>query len=104
MAAQPKAAVVLGGGAPNGALMAGALAAIYDENKTFNEFYTSGAGAVIGLAYLAAKGLTPDVALREVVRVGVHDAIYRWMPLGYKTFFKSGPFTVPFKQFGDQFK
>jgi len=103
-AKQPKAAVVLGGGAPNGALMAGALAALYDKNKTFNEFYTSGAGAVIGLAYLAARGLTPDVALREVVRVGVDDAIYNWLPLGFKTFFKSGPFTVPFKQFGDRFK
>jgi NTE family protein len=104
MAAQPTAAVVLGGGAPNSALMAGALAAIYDNNKTFNEFYTSGAGAVIGLVYLAARGLTPREALREVTRVGVDDAIYKWVPLGYKTFFKRGPWTVPFRQFGNRFK
>lgn len=98
------AAAVLGGGAPNGALMAGALCAIYDRNKTFHEFYTSGAGAVICLAFLAARGMTPDQAMRDVVRVGVHDSIYNWVPLAFKTFFKSGPFTVPFKQIGNRFK
>jgi len=104
--AEPRrhAAAVLGGGAPNGALMAGALCAIYDHNKTFHEFYTSGAGAVIGLAFLAARGMTPDQAMRDVVRVGVHDSIYNFVPLAFKTFFKSGPFTVPFRQLGSRLK
>ena len=99
-----RAAVVIGGGAPNGALMAGALCAIYDSNKTFHAFYTSGAGAMIGLMFLAGKGLPPDRALRLLLNAGIHDAIYDWIPLGYKTFFKSGPFTVPYKTIGDSFK
>jgi predicted acylesterase/phospholipase RssA len=102
--AQKHAAAVLGGGAPNGALMAGALCAIYDRGKTFHEFYASGAGAVISLAFLAARDLTPDQAMRDVVRVGVHDAIYNFVPLAFKTFFKSGPFTVPLKQLGSRSK
>jgi NTE family protein len=105
MPPQPTAAVVLGGGAPNGGLMAGALAAIYDHGKTFNEFYTSGAGSAIGLAFLAPRGnTTPGEAVRALLKVGVDDAIYRWVPFGYKTFFKRGPFTVPFKEFSKRFK
>jgi NTE family protein len=105
MPPQPTAAVVLGGGAPNGGLMAGALAAIYDHGKTFNEFYTSGAGSAIGLTFLAPRGNTPpSQALRALLEVGVHDAIYRWVPLGYKTFFKRGPFTAPFKELSKRFK
>lgn len=105
MPPQPTVAVVLGGGAPNGGLMAGALAAIYDRGKTFNEFYTSGAGSAIALAFLAARGNTsPSDALRALLQVGVDDAIYKWVPLGYKTFFKRGPFTVPFREFSQHFK
>jgi NTE family protein len=104
MPPRPTAAVVLGGGAPNGGLMAGALAAIYDQGKTFDEFYTSGAGSAIALAFLAGRGKTPSQVLRGLLQVGVDDAIYKWVPLGYKTFFKRGPFTVPFKEFSNHFK
>ena len=100
----PRAAVILGGGAPNGALMAGALAGLYDSGKTFNEFYTSGAGAMIGLTYLAGRGPNPSAALKRLLHMGVDDAIYEWLPFGYKTFFKSGPFTVPMKGLSEHFK
>ena len=104
--APPQAVVVLGGGAPNGAMMAGALAAIYDGGKTFTTIYSSGAGALIGMLYLAPRmpaagmpgplqaGLDPTIwALRQTLKFGIADEIYRWFPVGYKTFYKSGPVT-----------
>jgi predicted acylesterase/phospholipase RssA len=97
--------VVLSGGAPNGSLTAGALCAIYECGKTFDTFYTSGAGGTFGLLFVAAaNGKPANEALKGVRKAGIDDAIYKWVPLGYKTFFKSGPFTVPFKRFGDAFK
>jgi predicted acylesterase/phospholipase RssA len=99
------ATVVLSGGAPNGSLTAGALCAIYDQGKTFDTFYTSGAGATFGLLFVAAANNKPaNVALRGVLKAGIDDAIYNFVPLGYKTFFKRGPFTEPFKRFGDALK
>jgi predicted acylesterase/phospholipase RssA len=101
----PMATVVLSGGAPNGSLTAGALCAIYDQGKTFTTFYTSGAGGTFGLLFVAAaKGKPANEALRNVLKAGIDDAIYKFVPLGYKTFFKRGPFTVPFKRFGDKLK
>ena len=100
----PKATVVLSGGAPNGALTAGALCGIYEAGKTFNTFYASGAGAVFGLLTIAPKNSSADAALKATTRVGIHDAIYEFVPLGYKTFFKSGPFTFAIKKFVDKFK
>ena len=81
---RPKAVLVLSGGAPHAALLAGALAAIYRANKTFDIFYTSGGGALMALLFIGAKGKRPDEALRDVVEFGVADAIYRWFPVGYK--------------------
>src|SRR5262245_5495575 len=96
----PPAVVVLSGGAPNGALTAGTLAAIYRGGKTFSTLYTSGAGALIGMLFKAPRGndpsgnpLPPDKALEQLLQFGVEDSIYRMFPVGYKTFFKSGPFT-----------
>ena len=100
----PQATVVLSGGAPNGALTAGALCGIYEAGKTFNTFYASGAGAVFGLLTIAPKNSSADAALKATTRVGIHDAIYEFVPLGYKTFFKSGPFTFAIKKFVDKFK
>jgi NTE family protein len=100
----PTATVVLSGGAPNGALTAGALCGIYEQKKTFNTFYTSGAGAVFGLLTIApARGTAAD-ALAATKRAGIHDAIYDVIPLGYKTFLKSGPFTAPIKKLADKLK
>jgi NTE family protein len=100
----PTATVVLGGGAPNSPLMAGALSAIYDHGKTFNVFYTSGAGALIGLVYLAPKGMTTPKALASLVQAGVADPIFDVFPLPFKTFYKLGPFSGPMRKWSQMFK
>lgn len=88
----PRATVILSGGAPYSPLAAGALAAIFEAGKTFNTFYTSGAGATVALLYLAPRdGLTPAESLKSVLQVGIDDRIYNFVPIPYKTFFKSGP-------------
>ncbi|MDR3515824.1 MAG: patatin-like phospholipase family protein [Azospirillaceae bacterium] len=85
-----RTALVLGGGAPNSALMAGALAAFNDQGVTFDVVSTSGAGGLIGLLWLAPRDKTPAAALRDWVDSYVDDAIYRWFPVDYKVFFKPG--------------
>lgn len=91
---KPLAVAVLGAGAPHSPLMAGALAYMYQHNKTFDIFYTSGGGALMGLLFVApGQGKPPDEALRDVVEFGVDDRIYKAFPVGYKTFFKRGWFT-----------
>lgn len=100
----PTATVVLSGGAPNGALTAGALCGIYEEKKTFNTFYTSGAGAVFGLLTIAPKNRDVVKTLKATQRAGIHDAIYELFPIGYKTFHKSGPFTSTLKRLADRLK
>ena len=86
-----RTAIVLGGGAPNMALMAGALAAFSERGITFDVVSTSGAGALAGLLWLAPKGAAPADALRAVTTMSVADSIYRWFPVNYKVFNKPGP-------------
>src|SRR5262249_52739500 len=102
--AGPTATVVLSGGAPNSPLMAGALAAVYAAKKTFNIFYTSGAGAGIGLLFVAPKDKTPPEALKTVLEAGIDDRIFERFPIGYKAFFKHGPFSALFRRWGELFK
>ena len=83
-------ALVLGGGAPNMALMAGALAALDERNVVFDVVSTSGAGSLAGLLWLAPKGKSPREALRGIVESSVSDAIYRFFPVNYKVFNKPG--------------
>ena len=85
-----RTALVLGGGAPNMALMAGAVAAFVDRNVVFDVVSASGAGSLAGLLWLAPKGQTPAEALRSVVTMSVSDAIYRNFPVNYKVFQKPG--------------
>lgn len=85
-----RTAIVLGGGAPNASLMAGALAAFVDHDLAFDVVSASGAGALMGLLWLAPKGGDPREALRAVTTMGVADAIYRWFPVNYKVFNKPG--------------
>jgi NTE family protein len=93
----PRATVVLSGGAPYSPLAAAALAAIYDAGKTFTTFYTSGAGATVGLLYLAPlDGRTVPESLKSVLDVGIDNRIYDIMSIPYKTFFKSGPWAPLF--------
>jgi NTE family protein len=106
-----KTALVLGGGAPNMALMAGALAGFEDAGVEFDVISTSGAGAVIALLRYAPKGMSPQEALRNVVNLSVSDAIYKHFPINFKVFNKPGvladwyrqamaanPFLAPFLQ------
>ena len=81
-----KTALVLGGGAPNSALMAGALAAFEERGVRFDVVSTSGAGALVGLLWLAPKGASPGAALRNWVNAYVDDTIYGLFPVNYKVF------------------
>jgi NTE family protein len=107
---QPKKALVLSAGAPHSPLMAGALCAIAEGKKTFDIIFTSGAGALIGLLFVAPKGKSPAEALRGMVELGISDSIYyhfpfyRHFPVNYKAFFKRGPFTQPIHRFAQHFK
>jgi len=85
-----RTALVLGGGAPNMALMAGAVAAFADCGVEFDVVSTSGAGSLAGLLWLAPKGQTATEALRSVVTMSISDAIYRLFPVNYKVFQKPG--------------
>jgi predicted acylesterase/phospholipase RssA len=85
-----RTALVLGGGAPNMALMAGAVAAFVQRGVTFDVVSASGAGSLAGLLWLAPKGQTPADALRSVVTMSISDAIYRHLPINFKVFQKPG--------------
>jgi predicted acylesterase/phospholipase RssA len=95
---------VLSAGAPHSPLMAGALYAIHEKKRTFNLILTSGAGAIMGLLFIAPKGKAPQDGLRDVVEIGGSDPIYRFFPVGYKTYFKASPFTKLFANFASHFK
>jgi NTE family protein len=92
-----KRALVLGGGAPNFTLMSGALLALHQAKITFNLVYMAGAGGVVGLVYLAPKGLTTDQALLNTMNYGISDQIYAMMPVNYKLFNKGGPAAEAFR-------
>lgn len=86
-----KTALVLGGGAPNATLMSGALEAFAEAGVHFDVISTAGAGALIGLLYLApGGGRTPAEALRSTMEMGIADAIYEHFPVNYKVFQKPG--------------
>lgn len=98
-------ALVLGGGAPNLTLMAGAVAALDDAGVEFDIVSTSGAGMLIGLLYAAPKGGRGDIqrdraaALKNTVNMGVHDAIYRFFPVNFKVFHKPGTLAQAYTKF-----
>lgn len=92
-------ALVLGGGAPNLTMMAGAVAALDEEGVKFDLISTSGAGMLIGLLYAAPKGVSRKEALQASVNMGVHDAIYNAFPVNYKVFHKPGPMAVAYTKF-----
>ncbi len=98
------ATVVLSGGAPNSTLMSGALYGIHSRKKTFDHFYTSGAGAIVALLYLAAKDLTPEQAMELTVQSSIADPIWQVFQLPYKAFFKPGPFTASMIKASQRFK
>ena len=83
-------ALVLGGGAPNMTLMAGALHAFDRAGVEFEVISTAGAGMLIGLLYAAPKGVSRQEALLRTQDLGVHDWIYSLFPVNYKVFHKPG--------------
>src|SRR5262245_9274483 len=99
----PENILALGAGAPHSPLMAGALWAIscwrvQNKNRPLRTISTAGGVPLMGILFLAPKHDTSDEALQSVVEFGVADAIYRLVPIGFKTFFKPGPFTAPFRR------
>ena len=57
----------------------------------------SGAGALAALLYAVPKQEGEQVnALRQTVNINVSDAIYHCLPMNYKVFSKSGPFSELF--------
>ena len=100
-----KTALFLGGGAPNLTLMSGALLALHEAKVGFDIVATAGAGAVVGLVYLAPSGFArndtqaPKKALMNMVNFGVSDAIYKMFPVNYKVFGKSGPSAEAFNDY-----
>lgn len=85
-----KKALLLGGGAPNSTLIAGALAAFHDEGVEFDVISASGAGVLMGLLYTAPLGGNPSTALRQWAEYGITDMIYKHFPVNYKVFMKPG--------------
>lgn len=104
MPAQPKdlpakrKALLIGGGAPNATLMAGALVAMIERGVEFDVVSTSGAGALLGLLYRAPRGGDAKQALADTVKLGISDRIYELLPVNYKVFAKPGPAADAFRQ------
>ena len=92
-------ALVLGGGAPNLTLMAGAVAALDKAGVEFDVVSTAGAGMLIGLLYAAPKNMTRAQALENTVNMGVHDKIYDLFPVNYKVFHKPGSMAQAYTSF-----
>jgi predicted acylesterase/phospholipase RssA len=85
-----KLGLVIGGGAPNSTLIAGALAAFLAEGIEFDVISASGAGVLMGLLYTAPRDASPREALMRWAEVGVADSIYKLFPVNYKVFKKPG--------------
>lgn len=92
-------ALLLGGGAPNLTLMAGAVAALDEAGVKFDVVSTAGAGMLIGLLYAAPKNVTRAQALKNTVNMGVHDKIYDHFPVNYKVFHKPGSMAQAYTSF-----
>jgi len=95
--------VLVSGGAPTLHLAAGALCAFHEYGVEFTVLAASGAGALPALLYMAPKNKNPETALKSVVDMNIHDAIYDLIPSNYKVFFKYGPFAPLFWQMGQAF-
>src|SRR5262245_8899302 len=97
--------VVMSGGAPVSPLMAGFLHTLYSHGKTFKNFHTSGAGALMALLFIAPPAQTsPAEALENWVKEGVADEIYKVFPINYKLFRKPGPFSPMFQRLAARYK
>ena len=84
--------VLLGGGAPEMQLTAGALCTFAEKKFSFDVISAAGAGALPGLQYVAPAGGSQEEVLRQSVNLHIVDEIEHVLPLNYKVFFKPGPF------------
>lgn len=96
-----KKGLILGGGAPNATLMSGALLAFSEAGVHFDVISCTGAGATIGLLYVAPKEGSPQEAMRQTLNFGVADEIYAALPVNYKVFNKPGAPADQFRQMLD---
>lgn len=85
-----RTALVISGGAPNATLIAGALVAFHKLGIKFDVVSTAGAGALLGLAYIAPKNGDPESTLRGFMDMGIADPLYEKFPVNYKVFNKPG--------------
>jgi predicted acylesterase/phospholipase RssA len=98
-----KLGIVVSGGAPTIHLAAGALCAFSERGIDFEIIACAGAGALPALLFTAPKNRTREDALKRVVNINLHDAIYHLLPNNYKVFHKYGPFSQFFWQLGQTF-
>ncbi len=111
MTKQKYRVLCLGAGATNLTLMSGVLHTLHHawqekaEEKP-NVITMAGAGAVVGLHYLAPKGMKSEdpfkvkaEALENTINIGISDAIYEMLPINYKVFGKSGPSADLFNEY-----
>ncbi len=93
-----KTVLVLGGGAPNFTIMAGGLLALDQAGAKFQLVSMAGGGSVVGLIYLAPKGMTRQQGLENTMNCGVSDAIYAAFPVNYKLFNKPGRLASAYRE------
>ncbi|AQR64561.1 hypothetical protein BXU06_05420 [Aquaspirillum sp. LM1] len=93
-----KTGIVLGGGAPNSSLIAGALVAFAEREMEFDVISTSGAGALMGLLYTCPQGGDRVEALSRWAQIGVSDELYKLFPVNHKVFMKPGDHAHQFRQ------
>lgn len=93
-----KTGLVLGGGAPNSSLIAGALVAFAEREMEFDVMSTSGAGALMGLLYNCPRGGDRIEALTRWSQIGVSDELYQFFPVNHKVFMKPGDHAHQFRQ------
>jgi NTE family protein len=86
-----KRALIISGGAPNATLVAGALEAFSELGIEFDIISMAGAGALLGLLYVAPKNGDPITSLRGMKEMGIADFLYRAFPVNFKVFNKPGP-------------
>ena len=93
-----KRALVLGGGAPNFTLMAGALSVCEELGFRFDVVSGAGAGGLTALVYLAPKGMTREEGLWNSVNLGISDPIWKLIPINYRVFTKGSGIAALFRQ------
>ncbi|AZN37464.1 patatin-like phospholipase family protein [Iodobacter ciconiae] len=91
-------ALIISGGAPNSTLIAGALEAFHELGVQIDVISTAGAGALLGLMYIAPKNGDVVSTLRGLKEMGVADFIYRAFPVNFKVFHKPGPMAAAYRQ------